>query len=148
MEPSPEDIGIVREWFVAFKKSPPRNWLHRVFCRRGFTHCYLMGFDRRSGFGVTLETLFWKTEIRIVTSAELDVIVPMAIQQGQVLVYRAPPHPVSEFHRHFSCVGIVCHILGIRSKWVFSPSRLYQELKRLGAVELRDGNSACRWHIS
>ena len=107
-----------------------------------------MGFDRRNGIGITIETLFWKTEIRIVTLPELDVIVPMAIQQGQVLVYRAPPHPVSEFYRHFSCVGIACHILGIRSKWVFSPSRLYRELKRLGAVELSDGNSYRGWDFS
>ena len=138
MEPSQEDLGIVRQWFVAFKKTPPRSWLHRVFCPIGFTHCYLMGFDRRLDYGIAIETTFERTDIRVITLEELDSIVPIAIAQGNVLVYRTPSKRVSQFGRHFSCVGLISHILGIESRWICTPNRLYQELIRLGAVEVSD----------
>lgn len=132
--PPPADVGIVREWIVGFKTPKPQNWFHGILCRGGFTHCYLLGLDRRSGAILSIETLLNFTDVRLITQPELDAIIPTLLEHGPLLFYRSAGTKGSNFLRPFSCVATISHALGIRLRPLANPQDLYQALIADGAT--------------
>lgn len=116
----------IRAW-VVFSGKTDLPWL-RVF-KRGFRHCYAVLHD--GARWITIDPLSNYTEL---TAHDLpkDFNLPRWLSQRGSLVIEAelkrPPYEAPWMP--FTCVEAVKRILGLHSRFIWTPWQLYRHLRR------------------
>lgn len=122
----------VREWFVVFEPTTSIWWGR--YLKRGFGHCYAIGFDAEADRWVAVEPLLEHVRIDVLSPEMVDYFWARA-KAGELRMVLVPQQGGSRPMPHFlvTCAGAVASLLGLR-RYPLTPWGLFRMVRDLPGV--------------
>jgi len=133
-------------WLVCFTGRSERTWWWDKIglTSLNFRHCYVCQYQADQGKWVLLD---WRTglcDVIVFDSDEMEYILgQLSCNQGSGILFKArmPERQIQYRVPLIYCVQAVLQVLGLPTKWTFTPQQLYKRLIRAGGEEIVNNRS-------
>lgn len=133
-------------WVVCFTGTrDERYWWDKwKLTRRGFRHCYVVQYQPYTKRWVLID---WRCGICDVLAFEHDemeyIFNQLAASEGTAVLFKKNKIDKEIYYRipFIYCVSAALQVLGMPTRWTFTPKQLYKRIMRNGGEELLNHRS-------
>jgi hypothetical protein len=130
-----EDVNP--DWIVCFTGGDAKYWWEKIgLTSQTYRHCYILQYQPPVDSWVILDWKTGKLDVMVIDYDELRHIFRHLEYRGGVALLVNAREPERDIEIRFPivyCVQACLHVLGMATRWTFTPQQLYKRLINQGA---------------